>query len=74
MLATLFNSELVARYIVPISFKLCNDTVADVREEAAKNVHLILLELTKGENAEEHIMMCINNILAFSVSNKFNQR
>jgi len=43
LLAKMFNSETVFRYIMPISFKLCNDTVSIVREEAAKKIHSILL-------------------------------
>ncbi|KAL4508405.1 hypothetical protein ABPG72_003709 [Tetrahymena utriculariae] len=75
-LTLMFNSETVFRYIMPISFKLCNDTVAIVREEAAKKVHSILLQLLseKAETSEIFFECVVNNIKAFSISNRFNQR
>lgn len=69
----MFNSETVFRYIMPISFKLCNDTVSIVRDEAAKKIHTILLELKKEENTSEvYLGYAVDNIKAFSISTRFN--
>ncbi|EGR27934.1 protein phosphatase 4 regulatory subunit 1, putative [Ichthyophthirius multifiliis] len=75
LLAQMFNSETVFRYIMPISFKLCNDTVSLVREEAAKKMHSILISLQKDQQTQEIYLICIvNNIKAFQMSSRFNQR
>ena len=41
-LTHIYSAETVFKIIVPISFKLCNDHVAEVRNRAAKNIFSLL--------------------------------
>ena len=40
------DPETIFQYILPISIKLCNDSVSNVREKAARQIHSILTALT----------------------------
>lgn len=75
-LAKMFNAETMFFYIMPISFKLCNDTVAIVREEAAKKVHSILLEIARevDDSSEANLANIVDHIRAFSISGRYYQR
>jgi len=69
----IFTQETTFRYIAPISFKLCNDPVACVREEAARKIHALLKALYNS-NEVIHRESVIENIKGFSQSNRFTNR
>lgn len=71
-LTMIFSPEIIFRIIAPISFKLCNDPVAFVREEAAKKIHAIVKALYNSE--EIYRDSVIENIKGFSQSNRYTNR
>ena len=44
-LSEIFTVETTFRIIFPLNIKLCNDQVAIVREEAARNIYFVVLRL-----------------------------
>lgn len=67
-----YSKETVFRIISPISFKLCNDIVYEVRVTAAKKIYSLL---KKFEISDEIYVNCvIENIKGFSASVRFTQR
>eukprot|EP00828_Plagiopyla_frontata_P045948 TRINITY_DN8005_c0_g1_i2.p1 TRINITY_DN8005_c0_g1~~TRINITY_DN8005_c0_g1_i2.p1 ORF type:complete len:529 (-),score=125.88 TRINITY_DN8005_c0_g1_i2:75-1661(-) len=72
-LITLYSSETIFKIIVPISFKLCNDIVYVVRKHAAKQISSFLT-VFNGEDESIYKEGVINNIKAFAISPRFNQR
>jgi len=52
---------------VPISFKLCNDTVFSVRQQASKKIYAVLKSLYTAEGGVYREVV-IGNIRAFSAS------
>jgi serine/threonine-protein phosphatase 4 regulatory subunit 1 len=71
-LTLIFSAEMIFRYIVPISIKLCNDSVAFVREEAARKVHSLLMALNNAEDVYKEAV--IFNIQGFANSGRYTNR
>lgn len=72
-LTMIFSQEITFRYIAPISFKLCNDPVAYVRDEAAVKIHALLTALYKSSDPI-HRELVVENIKGFSQSNRYFNR
>jgi len=71
-LTHIFSPKITFEIIAPISFKLCNDPVSFVREEAARKIYAILKALN---NANESFRdSIIENVKGFSQSNRFTNR
>lgn len=70
-LVKIYDLEAIIQYILPISFKLCNDIVYTVREEAAKKIYSLYLAL-KQENCDD--MLVTENIKGFFSSNRCSYR
>ncbi|CAD8054054.1 unnamed protein product [Paramecium primaurelia] len=74
-LVPLYSVDNIFQIIVPITLKLCNDIVAVVRKQAAKEMHSILLSLnTEDETSQIYYQCLIENIKAYGISHRFNQR
>ena len=69
----MYSSETIFKIIVPISFKLCNDVAYVVRKHAAKQI-FSFLTVFNGEGEDIYREGVINNIKAFAISPRFNQR
>lgn len=41
-LSMIYDTETVFKYIFPISLKLCNDNVSEVRMEAARQIYFVI--------------------------------
>lgn len=70
-LAKIYEIDIIIQYILPISFKLCNDTVYTVREEAAKKVYSLYFAL-KSESFGD--MLVTENIKGFCNSERYSYR
>ncbi|CAD8051234.1 unnamed protein product [Paramecium sonneborni] len=74
-LVPLYSVDNIFQIIVPITLKLCNDIVATVRKQAAKEMHSILQSLnTQDETSQIYYQCLIENIKAYGISHRFNQR
>jgi len=71
-LVSIFSPKITFEIIAPISFKLCNDPVSFVREEAARKTYAILKALYHANDTYKD--MIIENIKGFSQSNRFTNR
>ena len=71
-LTLVFSPETIFRIIAPISFKLCSDTVAFVREEASRKIHAVLKAVYNSE--EIYRVSVIENIKGFSQDRRFTNR
>jgi len=71
-LTLIFSPETTFRIIAPISFKLCSDTVAFVREEASRKIHAVLKAVYNSE--EVYRISVIENIKGFSQDKRFTNR
>ena len=71
-LTLIFPPEITFRIIAPISFKLCSDTVAFVREEASRKIHAVLKAVYNSE--EVYKISVIENIKGFSQDKRFTNR
>ncbi len=70
-LSKIYETETVFKYIFPISLKLCNDNVSEVRVEAARQMFFVIESLKSIEIYEQ---MAIESVKGFGVSEKFVQR
>ena len=70
-LAKLFMEDTIIRIIIPISFQLCKDEVAIVRETACSEIPA-LLRCNKGREMCE--MIIVENVKSFATYNRFNFR
>lgn len=67
-----FSADINFKILAPISFKLCNDPVAIVREEASKKIYALLRALY---NSDESYRECIiQSIRGFSQSTRYTNR
>lgn len=41
-ISRMYEPETLFRYILPITLKLCNDSISDVREEAARHMYDVI--------------------------------
>lgn len=71
-LTLIFSPKITFEIIAPISFKLCNDPVSFVREEAARKIYSILKALSDANEAYRDSI--IENVKGFSQSNRFTNR
>jgi len=71
-LTLIFPPEITFRIIAPISFKLCSDSVAFVREEASRKIHAVLKAVYNSE--EIYKISVIENIKGFSQDKRFTNR
>lgn len=67
----IYETETVFKYIFPISLKLCNDNVSEVRIQAAKQIYYVIDSLT---SIQIYKQMAIQSIKGFGLSEKFVQR
>eukprot|EP01015_Nassula_variabilis_P036997 TRINITY_DN969_c0_g2_i1.p2 TRINITY_DN969_c0_g2~~TRINITY_DN969_c0_g2_i1.p2 ORF type:complete len:333 (-),score=30.19 TRINITY_DN969_c0_g2_i1:4-1002(-) len=71
-LSEIFSVQTTFEIILPLSMKLCQDSVAIVREEAAKNIHYLVLRLYSfSSNYRESL---VGMIKMFASSAVYNQR
>ncbi len=79
-LCQVYNSENIARYIMPTAFSLCNDRVAIVRNKAASKISQILETFIPGLEDEEdpvcagHRQIIIEMIRGYAASPNSTQR
>lgn len=52
-LARIYDTETVFKYIFPISLKLCNDNVSEVRHEAAHQMFHVIQRLSAESELQE---------------------
>jgi serine/threonine-protein phosphatase 4 regulatory subunit 1 len=81
-LVSIFDAEIVFKIIVPITLKLCNDVVAQVRylinrvvrKKAAKQVYSLILCFNKhhDEMTDIYRHCVVENAKAFALSGRFN--
>lgn len=70
-LVKIYDIDIIIQYILPISFKLCSDTVFTVREEAAKKIYSLYLALKQEKFGD---MLVTENIKGFCTSNRYSYR
>lgn len=70
-LAKIYTPQVVFQYIVPIGLKLCSDPVAEVRQEACKNI-ATLIDILKDD--ANHLFVVIELLKGYAFSGKFSQR
>ncbi|CAM6005150.1 unnamed protein product [Sphagnum balticum] len=70
-LSQIYETETVFTYIFPISLKLCNDNVSEVRHEAARQMYHVIHRL--GDSAM-HQEMALESIKGYGLSEKHIQR
>lgn len=71
LLSKLFLEETIVKIIIPISFQLCKDDVASVREAACEQISN-LLQHNKGRALCE--LLIVENIKSFASYNRFTLR
>lgn len=70
-LSAIYDPETIFKYILPISLKLCNDAVSEVRVEASRQiVHVI----NNFKNEEHLFLMAIESLKGYAASEKYIQR
>ena len=73
VLAQIFTPETTFRVIMPICFQMCRDNVSIVRKKASYAVYNLFQKMYFS--GDEMYKMCIvENIRAYAVSPKYNQR
>ncbi|KAM3146855.1 hypothetical protein pb186bvf_001009 [Paramecium bursaria] len=71
----LYQTDTIFQIIVPITLKLCNDIVSVVRKKASKQIHFVLNSFLKNDEYSKTYYQCfVENIKAFAISNRYNQR
>ena len=69
-LSKLYKAETVFRFIFPICLKLCNDTIAEVRVEAARHIKHIII----ATEDTEYQGIVIETIRGYGLSNQCRQK
>lgn len=70
-LSKIYETETVFKYIFPISLKLCNDNVNEVRFEAARQLFNVIDNMKECELFQE---MALESIKGYGLSEKYIQR
>lgn len=70
-LSKIYDTEIVFKYIFPISLKLCNDNVNEVRQEAALQMYYIIENMADMQMLQE---MALESVKGYGLSEKYIQR
>jgi hypothetical protein len=73
LLSTLFTEDTTFKYILPLSFMLCQDKVSVVRKSAANNIANLFMKMYKSGN-ELYKISVVENIRGFHTAKKFTRR